>query len=112
MTERNPYKQIIDHYGEKHQIRKLAEEQYELIEALYDRFVHGEDVPDMFEDSQEITWFDEETDRLNTNIADEIADCLVVIRQFMAMYGITQERVERHVEKKLKRQLEMIEKGE
>ena len=43
--------EIINHYVYRHQIRKLAEEQYELIESL-------------FEENKE-------------HITEEIADCLV-----------------------------------
>lgn len=59
--------EIINHYGYRHQIRKLAEEQYELIEAL----------------------FEEDED----NITEEIADCLLLINQFKAYYGIKDEEI-------------------
>lgn len=59
--------EIINHYGYKHQIKKLAEEQYELIEAL-------------FEEKKE-------------HITEEIADCLVLINQFKSYYGIKDEEI-------------------
>lgn len=70
--------EIINHYGYRHQIRKLAEEQYELIEALF-----GEDEDD---------------------ITEEIADCLVLINQFKAYYGIKDKDIQKVYDYKLARQ--------
>ena len=70
--------EIINHYGYKHQIRKLAEEQYELIEALCE------------EDKEHIT--------------EEIADCLVLINQFKAYYGIKDKDIQKVYDYKLLRQ--------
>lgn len=70
--------EIINHYGYKHQIRKLAEEQYELIEAL----------------------FEEDED----HIAEEIADCLVLINQFKAYYEIKDKDIQKVYDYKIARQ--------
>lgn len=70
--------EIINHYGYRHQIRKLAEEQYELIEALFE------------EDKGHIT--------------EEIADCLVLINQFKAYYGIKDKDIQWVYDYKLSRQ--------
>lgn len=70
--------EIINHYGYRHQIRKLAEEQYELIEAL----------------------FEEDED----NIAEEIADCLLLINQFKAYYKIKDKDIQKVYDYKLARQ--------
>lgn len=70
--------EIINHYGYKHQIRKLAEEQYELIEAL-------------FENDKE-------------HIAEEIADCLLLIKQFRDFYKIQDEEIREVYNYKLSRQ--------
>ena len=70
--------EIINHYGYRHQIRKLAEEQYELIEAL----------------------FEEDED----NIAEEIADCLLLINQFKAYYKIKDKDIQKVYDYKLSRQ--------
>lgn len=70
--------EIINHYGYRHQIRKLAEEQYELIEAL----------------------FEEDED----NIAEEIADCLLLINQFKAYYKIKDKDIQKVYEYKIARQ--------
>lgn len=70
--------EIINHYGDKHQIRKLAEEQYELIEALFE------------EDKDHIT--------------EEIADCLLLINQFKAYYGIKDKDIQKVYDYKIARQ--------
>lgn len=70
--------EIINHYGYKHQIRKLAEEQYELIEALFE------------EDEDHIT--------------EEIADCLVLINQFKAFYQIKDKDIKKVYDYKIARQ--------
>lgn len=70
--------EIINHYGYKHQIRKLAEEQYELVEAL-------------FENDKE-------------HITEEIADCLVLINQFKAYYGIKDKDIQKVYDYKIARQ--------
>lgn len=70
--------EIINHYGYRHQIRKLAEEQYELIEAL-------------FENDKE-------------HIAEEIADCLLLIKQFRDFYKIQDEEIREVYDYKLARQ--------
>lgn len=70
--------EIIKHYGYRHQIRKLAEEQYELIEAL-------------FENDKE-------------HIIEEIADCLLLIKQFRDFYKIQDEEIREVYNYKLSRQ--------
>lgn len=70
--------EIINHYGYRHQIRKLAEEQYELIEALF-----GEDEDD---------------------ITEEIADCLLLINQFKAYYKIKDKDIQKVYDYKIARQ--------
>ena len=70
--------EIINHYGYRHQIRKLAEEQYELIEALFE------------EDKEHIT--------------EEIADCLLLINQFKSFYHIQDKDIQKVYDYKLARQ--------
>lgn len=70
--------EIINHYGYRHQIRKLAEEQFELIEAL-------------FENNKK-------------HITEEIADCLVLINQFKAYYGIKDKDIQKVYDYKIARQ--------
>lgn len=70
--------EIINHYGLKNQIRKFNEESYELIEAL-------------FENNKE-------------HIAEEIADCLLLIKQFRDFYKIQDEEIREVYDYKLARQ--------
>lgn len=70
--------EIINHYGYRHQIRKFEEEQYELIEALFE------------EDKDHIT--------------EEIADCLLLINQFKSFYQIKDKDIQEVYNYKLARQ--------
>lgn len=70
--------EIISHYGIKNQIRKFNEESYELIEAL-------------FENDKE-------------HITEEIADCLLLIKQFRDFYKIQDEEIREVYDYKLSRQ--------
>ncbi|MBO7617310.1 MAG: hypothetical protein J6T22_09350 [Bacteroidales bacterium] len=98
---------IINYYGEKNQIRKLAEEQYELNEALFERFVHGQDEFSIYDDDEKEAW-EYDKNILDGHIEEEIADNLVIIRQFVALYGLDMVRIEDIVRKKIERQLERM----
>lgn len=75
---------IINHYGVNAQQRKFAEEVFELQEAI--------------------------TREENThNIAQEIADCLVLLTQFKEYYSIPDKRINEIVDYKIDRQLKRIE---
>lgn len=76
---------IIQHYGFRHQVRKLAEENFELIDAL-------------LSESKSVD-----------NIAEEMADCLVVMAQFQKVFAITDKELKTIAEKKIKRTLKRIE---
>lgn len=78
---------IIEHYGINAQQRQFAEEVFELQEAI----TKGE---------QRIF------------IAEEIADCMVMLNQFKEYYNITDEQINKQMEYKVNRQIERIEKGE
>lgn len=44
------------------------------------------------------------------NIAEEIADCMVMLNQFKEYYNITDEQINKNIEYKANRQIERIEK--
>ena len=44
------------------------------------------------------------------NIAEEIADCIVMLTQFKEYYEITDEQIDKQVDYKINRQLNRIEK--
>ena len=77
-NEDNKEMAIINHYGIKNQIKKFNEESYELIEALFE------------EDKEHIT--------------EEIADCLLLINQFKAYYGIEDKDIQKVYDYKIARQ--------
>ena len=70
-------------YGKSHQVSKLLEEVGEFIETVIN------------EDKE--------------NMAQEMADCRVILKQFQYYYGITDEEIINNMQFKIKRQLERIE---
>lgn len=83
---------IIKHYGVNAQQRKLAEEIFELQEA--------------------ITAYENDYEGLYTygteHIAEEIADVLVLLFQFNEYYGLDIDDISKMMDNKIKRQLERI----
>ena len=84
---------IISHYGVNAQQRKLAEEVFELQEA--------------------ITAYENDYEGLNmgndtNHIAEEIADVMVLLNQFKAYYNIPNETILVFMRGKVNRQLERI----
>ena len=74
---------IFNNYGKSHQVSKLLEEVGEFIETV------------MNEDKE--------------NMVQEMADCMVMLKQFQYYYGITDEEIINNMQFKIKRQLERIE---
>ena len=74
---------IFNTYGKSHQVSKLLEEVGEFIETV------------MNEDKE--------------NMVQEMADCMVMLKQFQYYYGITDEETINNMQFKIKRQLERIE---
>ena len=60
--------EILNHYGWRHQLRKLGEETYELHEALID-----------FEDEQ--------NEEKRQHVIEEVADCMVLAMQMLIYYN-------------------------
>ena len=73
-------------YGKSHQVSKLLEEVGEFIETVIN-------------DDKE-------------NMVQEMADCMVMLKQFQYYYGITDEEIINNMQFKIKRQLERIENEE
>lgn len=73
---------IFNTYGKSHQVSKLLEEVGEFIETV------------MNEDKE--------------NMVQEMADCMVMLKQFQYYYGITDEEIINNMQFKIKRQLERI----
>ena len=87
--------QIIRHYGINNQQRKLEEEVFELQQAI-------------------IT---QELDESGYNyeikhIAEEIADCYVLLEQFRHYYSLNDEDIINNMDFKINRQIERIKENE
>lgn len=81
---------IINHYEMDKQLKYIHTEYYELDEAI---FQAGE-FP-----------YDEEIN----HVAEEIADVMVMLKQFQYYYNIDDEEIENIMKEKIKRQLKRIE---
>ena len=74
---------IFNTYGKSHQVSKLLEEVGEFIETVIN------------EDKE--------------NMVQEMADCMVMLKQFQYYYGIEDKEIEEVMKYKIDRQLERIE---
>jgi len=84
---------IINHYGVLTQLKYFQSEVFELNEAIINAEYSG---------SQPL---DEEID----HIGEEIADVMVMLKQFQYYYNIDDEEIENIMKEKIKRQLERID---
>lgn len=87
-------KTIINHYGINAQQRKFAEEVFELQEIIAK--------------TEQIKILNKAFS--NDEIAEEIADCMVILNQFKEYYNIKDEQINNNIEYKVNRQLERIKK--
>ena len=91
---------IINNYGVLSQLRPFNEESYELIEAIIKK---EED----YQFSETTVRIDKENIR---HIAEEMADVMVMLKQFQYYYGIEDEQIEEIMKYKINRQLERLNK--
>ena len=91
---------IINHYGVNNQQRKLAEEVFELQEAIIN-----------YELKSSVEYEIPLTEIIGSkeHIIEEMTDCMVLLSQFKEYYGITDEEITNNMQLKIKRQLERIE---
>lgn len=97
--------EIIKNYGVNNQLRKLNEEVFELQESIIERqnkswSLEGK-TPEIVEPVIK---------EYIMNIAQEIADCYVMIEQFRLYYNISKEKIEDIMKYKVERQLSRIAK--
>lgn len=89
--------QIINHYGVMPQLKYFQSEVFELNEAIisceYDDF----------------SYYDEVCKSNKSHIAEEIADCYVMLEQFKFYYGIEDMEIAKIMKQKIDRQLKRIE---
>lgn len=88
------YRKIFEHFGSDAQKRKLAEEFYELMEAI--TILDNTPNPDI---------------HLHDDVISEIADVVILITQFMAFYDIDCEIVNKVIRYKLSRTEDRIKSG-
>ena len=95
---KNDLLKIINHYGERHQQKKLNEEVFELIEAIRD---YEEDYIRVDCDKDYVQQFKE-------HIEEEFADVMVLLSQIKYYYELDSERIKKTMEEKIARQLERM----
>ena len=84
---------IINHYGVNHQQRKFQEEVFELNEAIINFNANKFLTPELGIE----------------HIAEEIADVMVILKQFQMYYEINRDEIRDIMRYKIERQLERIE---
>lgn len=98
---KNKLLEIVNHYGLMKQLKYIHSEYFELDEAIMDYHRSGWDFD--YEDAQELEI------KYSTHIAEEIADVMVMLKQFQYYHGIEDKLVEEIMEHKIDRQLERID---
>lgn len=88
---------IINTYGINKQLKYIHSEYYELDEAIF-----------LYETDEETVIPRIEKLHKN-NIAEEIADITVMLKQFQYYYDITDQKVKNIMKEKIERQLQRIE---
>lgn len=88
-VSRNDYKKIIEHYGVRKQLKKLSEEVYELQEAVIEYGL----MP---------------CEENKGNVVEEMADVMVLLKQFADWFEITPENIAEIMLNKVDRTLERI----
>lgn len=104
------YLDIINHFGVRAQMKKCNEEMFEFLEAVdnyEDSMVEAEN-PHSYIGYEELHVFRE-------HVIEEMGDLLVLLTQFIALYQIDKEELDKHMDYKLDRTLKyihsLLEKG-
>lgn len=91
--------EIINHYGIDKQLKYIHSEYFELDETIIQK-----EYPAIAKGHK-----NKQLDILeNKHIAEELADVIVMLKQFQYYYGISDEEVEKIMKEKVDRQLERI----
>lgn len=92
---------IIEHFGVIHQLKYFQSEVFELNEAIleYEHFY--------LHTGKAMTYYNMSTE----HIAEEIADCYVMLEQFKFYYGIEDMDVKEIMNKKIDRTIKRIKEG-
>ena len=100
MPDKKDFLKIIDYYGLFEQLKYFQSEVYELNEAI---IRYDEAGINNFDDKSE-----KDVTEMRNHIAEEIADVLVMLKQFQYSFGFKDEKINEIVDYKVKRQLERI----
>ena len=92
---------IINHYGIMPQLKYFQSEVFELTEAImilehYEEFANDQDYQPTLKQQKE-------------HIAEEIADVMVMLKQFQMYYKISRDEIRDIMKYKIERQLERID---
>lgn len=96
--------EIIKNYGVNNQLRKLNEEVFELQESII-----GWQNKSWNLEGKSPEVVEPVIKEYIMNIAQEIADCYVMLEQFRLYYGIPKEKIKEVMEYKINRQIDRIE---
>ena len=101
MKDAEKLRKIIDTFGLNNQKRKFAEESFEFIEAVTN-----------YEDDKQWENYDIRAVACDkAAVTEELADCVVLLRQFALYFEIPETEIERMVEFKIDRTLKRIDDG-
>ena len=93
MSFREKVLRILLKFGIRNQLKKLSEETYEVQEAIND-----------------ISEFPISEDH-KKHIEEEVADCSVLLNQFIEYFNLDRDRIEENINYKIDRTLKRIEEG-
>lgn len=94
---------IIRHYGINEQLKYIHSEYFELDEAILRELKIAFNSEGDFGDREALR-------KAKEHIAEEIADVMVMLKQFQYFYGIEDKMIEDIMKQKIERQLERIDK--
>ena len=104
---KNDLLKTINHYGLLKQLKYFQSEVFELNEAIirFEQFKYDVATSNDYSYDE----YMEKVDEYISHIADEIADCYVMLEQFRQYYEIPNKDLEKIMRYKIERQLERIE---
>ena len=98
-----PYREIINHFGVRNQMKKCNEEMFEFLEAV-DNYEDG-----MLEIENPHAYIGEgELRILREHVVEEMGDVLLLLTQFIALYEIDKVELDNTMDYKLDRTLRYI----
>lgn len=97
--------EIIEHFGVIHQLKYFQSEVFELNEAI----INAENYE--FDSNDSYTKICCNTESYIEHIAEELADCYVMLEQFKFYYGIEDMDVKEIMNKKIDRTIKRIKEG-